>query len=55
MARSRAWLEAQGKPIGANDLLIAAQALALGLTLISNNTREFARVPKLQAENWATM
>lgn len=51
----RAWLEAQGKPIGANDLLIAAQALASGLTLVSNNTREFGRVPKLQVENWATI
>jgi tRNA(fMet)-specific endonuclease VapC len=48
----RALLERAGTPIGNNDLWIAAHALALNLTLISNNTREFARVPKLKLENW---
>lgn len=49
----RAWLESQGTPIGPYDTLIAAHAHALGVTLVSNNTREFARVPGLQLENWA--
>jgi tRNA(fMet)-specific endonuclease VapC len=48
----RALLERAGTPIGNNDLWIAAHALALNLTLISNNTREFASVPKLKLENW---
>ena len=48
----RAELEAAGQPIGANDLLIAAHALALGLTLVTNNTREFGRVRGLKVENW---
>jgi tRNA(fMet)-specific endonuclease VapC len=48
----RALLERAGTPIGNNDLWIASHALALNLTLISNNTREFARVPKLKLENW---
>ena len=39
-------------PIGSNDLLIAAQALALGLTVVSGNEREFSRVPNLSLENW---
>jgi tRNA(fMet)-specific endonuclease VapC len=38
--------------IGANDLFIAAHACSLGLTLVTNNTREFGRVPKLKLENW---
>jgi tRNA(fMet)-specific endonuclease VapC len=38
--------------IGANDLLIAAHARSLGLTLITNNTREFRRVRSLSIENW---
>ncbi len=38
--------------IGANDLLIAAHARALGLTLVTNNEREFRRVPGLVVENW---
>lgn len=50
----RAALERKGTPIGANDLWIAAQALTEGCTLITNNTREFKRVPKLKIENWAT-
>jgi tRNA(fMet)-specific endonuclease VapC len=49
----RAWLESQGTPIGPYDNLIAAHAHALGVTLVSNNTREFARVPGLHIENWA--
>ena len=48
----RADLAARGTPIGANDLLIAAHARALGLILVTNNTREFARVPGLKVENW---
>ena len=43
----------QGQPIGANDLHIAAHARSEGLTLVSNNVREFARVPALQLANWA--
>jgi len=39
--------------IGANDLFIAAHARSLGLTLVTNNTREFGRVPHLTLENWA--
>jgi tRNA(fMet)-specific endonuclease VapC len=38
--------------IGANDLLIAAHARTLGLILVTNNTREFSRVPGLTIENW---
>jgi tRNA(fMet)-specific endonuclease VapC len=49
----RTELERKGSPIGAYDLLIAAHALALGLTLVTNNAREFRRVPKLHIENWA--
>lgn len=48
----RASLEKRGTPIGPNDLLIAAHAKALGLILVTNNTREFARVEGLSAENW---
>lgn len=39
--------------LGANDLFIAAHARALGLILVSNNAREFKRVPDLKLENWA--
>ena len=49
----RGKLEKQGKPIGNNDLWIAAHALALRLILVTNNTREFARVSYLKIENWA--
>lgn len=45
-------LEKAGTPIGPNDLLIAAHALTLGLTLVTANTREFERVPGLNVENW---
>lgn len=48
----RAELERLGKPIGAMDLLIAAHALALQVTLVTNNEKEFRRVPGLRVENW---
>ena len=48
----RAELEAAGQPIGMNDLLIASHALALGLTLVTDNTSEFSRVRGLKVENW---
>lgn len=48
----RAELERQGTPIGPYDLMIAAHARSLGLTLVTNNTREFQRVPGLLLENW---
>ena len=48
----RAELEAMGKPIGANDMLIAAHALALGCTLVTDNEREFSHVKALSVENW---
>jgi tRNA(fMet)-specific endonuclease VapC len=53
-AKIRADLKARGKIIGANDLLIAAHARSLGLTLITNNTREFRRVRDLAVDNWMT-
>ncbi len=49
----RAFLEEKGTPIGAYDLQLAAQALARDLTLVSNNEREFSRIPRLKLENWA--
>ena len=52
-AEIRADLKRRGMPIGANDLFIAAQARALGLTLVTNNTEEFERVEKLKLENWS--
>ena len=48
----RAKLERAGTPIGVNDLHIAAHARSEGLTLVTNNEREFVRVPALQIENW---
>ncbi|MDA3926380.1 MAG: type II toxin-antitoxin system VapC family toxin [Kiritimatiellae bacterium] len=48
----RAFLQKQGTPIGNYDLLIAAHALHLGATLITNNVNEFERVPSLNIENW---
>ena len=48
----RAALEKTGQPIGVNDLHIAAQARCDGLLLVTNNLREFARVPGLLTENW---
>lgn len=48
----RCRLESKGKPIGANDLLIAAHALALGHILVTDNVREFSRIRDLKLENW---
>jgi tRNA(fMet)-specific endonuclease VapC len=48
----RAELEAAGKPIGANDLLIAAHAYAIGATIVTANTGEFKRIRGLKVENW---
>ena len=48
----RADLERKGQLIGQNDLLIAAHALALDVILVTDNVREFARVPNLKLENW---
>lgn len=48
----RALLEKNGTPIGSMDLMIAAHALSLNITLITNNEREFSRVPNLKVENW---
>ena len=48
----RAHLERKGTPIGGNDIFIAAHALALDVTLITDNIREFSRVPDLRIENW---
>ena len=48
----RALLQGAGTPIGNNDLWIAAHALALGVPLVSNNARDFERVPGLKLENW---
>ena len=50
--RLRGQLEAQGTPIGSMDMRIAARALSLGVRLISNNIREFRRVPGLRLKNW---
>jgi tRNA(fMet)-specific endonuclease VapC len=51
-AEIRAYLEGEGIPIGANDLLIAAHSLALNLTVVTANVREFSRVPNLVVKNW---
>lgn len=51
-ANIRASLKTSGRMIGANDLFIAAHSRSLGLTLVTNNTREFGRVSKLKTENW---
>ena len=48
----RVRLEKAGRPIGGNDLLIAAQAVALGYTLVTDNQREFARIKGLACVNW---
>jgi tRNA(fMet)-specific endonuclease VapC len=48
----RAVLEKTGKPIGVNDLHIAAHARSEGLVVVTNNTAEFARVPGLEIQNW---
>jgi len=49
----RADLEAKGEMIGNNDLWIAAHAVAAGLTLVTNNEKEFRRVRGLKVQNWA--
>jgi tRNA(fMet)-specific endonuclease VapC len=49
----RSSLERAGTPIGSMDLLIAAHAKSLGLTLVTNNTKEFSRVPQLNLEDWS--
>jgi len=49
---TRARLERAGHSIGANDLLIAAHALALGHTIVTDNEHEFSRIPDLRIENW---
>lgn len=49
----RAGLESKGLPIGNNDLWIAAHAKALGLPLVTNNEKEFCRIPGLKVLNWA--
>jgi tRNA(fMet)-specific endonuclease VapC len=48
----RARLEANGQPIGGNDMLIAAHAVSLGHTIVTDNEREFSRVDGLNLENW---
>jgi tRNA(fMet)-specific endonuclease VapC len=48
----RASLESAGRVIGANDLLIASHAMALSCTLVTDNDREFSRIPDLAVENW---
>lgn len=48
----RARLERRGQPIGSLDTLIAAHALALDVTLVTNNGAEFARIDELRTENW---
>jgi tRNA(fMet)-specific endonuclease VapC len=51
-ANLRHYLENQGTPIGPNDMLIAAHALALGCILVTDNEEEFLRIPGLRVENW---
>ena len=51
-AEIRTYLSRQGRPVGSNDLLIAAHTLALDLILVTDNVEEFARVPGLAIENW---
>jgi tRNA(fMet)-specific endonuclease VapC len=51
-ANIRGYLKMRGTMIGANDLFIAAHARCLGMTLVTNNTNEFGRVPDLVLENW---
>ena len=48
----RATLERIGRPIGANDLLVAAHSLTLDCTLVTDNEKEFSRVRNLKVENW---
>jgi len=53
-ANIRSSLEKAGNIIGSNDLWIAAHAIALGVTLVTNNTKEFSRVDGLSFENWVS-
>jgi tRNA(fMet)-specific endonuclease VapC len=48
----RAHLEKQGTPIGSLDMLIAAHALSINCTLVTNNEKEFTRIPNLKINNW---
>lgn len=48
----RVHLEKNGMPIGALDMLIAAHALSVGCTLVTNNEKEFIRIPNLKIDNW---
>lgn len=48
----RAYLEIKGKPIGSLDMLIAAHALSIASTLVTNNEKEFSRIPNLKTANW---
>ena len=48
----RAYLEKQGIPVGSLDMLIAAHALSISCTLVTNNEKEFIRIPDLKIENW---
>ena len=48
----RAALEQAGTPVGAMDMLIAAHAVSLGVTLITHNTREFSHIPRLEVADW---
>ena len=50
--RVRAMLETKGTPIGALDMMIGAHALALGVTLVTNNTKEFRRISGLNVVDW---
>jgi tRNA(fMet)-specific endonuclease VapC len=51
-ARLRSTLEKNGQPIGPNDYWIAAHAISLGATLVTNNVREFKRIKGLKVDNW---
>jgi len=51
-AQIRIYLEQQGTPIGPNDLLIVAHARSQNLILVTDNSKEFSRVPELTIENW---
>ena len=52
-AQVRSHLEAKGQPIGPLDLMIGAHALSIGATLVTNNAKEFRRVPGLRVEDWS--
>jgi len=51
-AEARLSLEKKGEPIGERDLLIAATAISMNLTVVTHNVREFSRVPRLRLEDW---